>query len=321
MEGETTGQGVKKIKNGTESELERVMREKGLEYRGISIAELPKLEERIFQLHQRGILETNFFREAIINGGFSLPEDFPGIRSLIVVAYPQLSTRLVFTAGGRNVKTVIPPAYRNFRNRILEVKGCLEKAIAEKGFRVDPAFRLPLKALAAGTGLGAYGRNNIIYVSGMGSYHQILAFFTDMDFDESTLKEPRLLELCQDCRICEALCPSGAIAPDRFLLKVRRCLAYVNDAPPEYSFPEWVESGWHNAIYGCMLCQEGCPANENFLENWEEEYFFSEEETQILLEGVPEKELPPELKQKLGEADLLGLLERLPRNLGSLLHN
>lgn len=48
---------------------------------------------------------------------------------------------------------------------------------------------------------------------------------------------------------------------------------------------------------------------------------FSEEETNILLKGVPFADLPEALAEKLERWDLLDLLESIPRNLDVLLHS
>jgi hypothetical protein len=55
------------------------------------------------------------------------------------------------------------------------------------------------------------------------------------------------------------------------------------------------------------------------LEWYEEGARFSEEETRLLLTGVPAAELPAALAEKLGRWDLLELLDLLPRNLAVLL--
>jgi epoxyqueuosine reductase len=77
-----------------------------------------------------------------------------------------------------------------------------------------------------------------------------------------------------------------------------------------------VDPAWHNCLVGCMLCQRVCPENKEVLGWVEEGAEFSQEETALLLEGVPPSQLPDLLMEKLARWDLVDLLDILPRNLG-----
>jgi epoxyqueuosine reductase len=68
-----------------------------------------------------------------------------------------------------------------------------------------------------------------------------------------------------------------------------------------------------------MRCQSVCPENRRVLECYEEGGEFSEEETELLLAGLPLAKLPEVLVEKLERRDLLEWLEMLPRNLNALL--
>jgi epoxyqueuosine reductase len=80
-----------------------------------------------------------------------------------------------------------------------------------------------------------------------------------------------------------------------------------------------VDPAWHNCLVGCMLCQRACPENKEVLGWIEEGAEFSQEETALLLEGVPPSQLPDALMEKLARWDLVDLLDVLPRNLGVFL--
>lgn len=49
-------------------------------------------------------------------------------------------------------------------------------------YQVTPAV-LPKKLLAVYSGLAACGRNDVIYVRGMGSLHRLSAFYSDLPCD------------------------------------------------------------------------------------------------------------------------------------------
>jgi len=65
-----------------------------------------------------------------------------------------------------------------------------------------------------------------------------------------------------------------------------------------------------------MHCQRVCPQNKQFIEWIGGEEEFSEEETALLLEGVPRDRLPARTLGKLEHLSLVDYLDSLPRNLG-----
>ncbi|MGE5613787.1 MAG: hypothetical protein ACM3XR_05225 [Bacillota bacterium] len=75
----------------------------------------------------------------------------------------------------------------------------------------------------------------------------------------------------------------------------------------------------HNSIIGCMKCQGICPENSKYLSNTVEAEDFDENETRVLLEGVPFGQFPEELKHKIRGLGLREFLYALPRNLKALL--
>jgi epoxyqueuosine reductase len=118
---------------------------------------------------------------------------------------------------------------------------------------------LPLKLLAARTGLGQYGRNNISYVDDFGSYHKLTAFYTTYRIPETTWSELHFHPYCSDCHVCEVSCPTGIISHDQFMIDTSKCLPLPNEI--EGSFPDWVKPKAHNALMGCLRCQSNCPIN------------------------------------------------------------
>lgn len=62
-----------------------------------------------------------------------------------------------------------------------------------------------------------------------------------------------------------------------------------------------------------------CPENRDFLGWIEEKEEFSQEETELLLEGKQLDRLPSSVIRKLERLELIEYLDVLPRNLGALL--
>jgi epoxyqueuosine reductase len=177
--------------------------------------------------------------------------------------------------------------------------------------------RLPQKTLAVRCGLAKYGRNNITYVEGMGSFHRLTTLYSDFPSNEDNWRELQMMEMCNECSACTRKCPTGAIPTDRFLLRVERCLTHHNEQPQEVPFPDWIDPSWHNCLVGCLHCQYVCPVNKK-VKNWTEKGpEFTEEETKLILEGIGYHDLHQETKDKIEEFDLVNYFEVLPRNLTS----
>ena len=209
---------------------------------------------------------------------------------------------------------LIPPTYDVSVNA--DAEGVLARTLEPDGYLVAPST-LPLKLLAVRSGLAAYGKNNVSYMPGKGSFHRLMAFYTDLPADDRCWGEPAMLDRCRTCTACITACFTHAIDRDRFLLHAERCLTFLNEFAGE--FPDWVESSWHHCVVGCLQCQALCPENARALKSIETGPTFPENETALLLKGVSQEQLPPELRRKLETLGLLEYLELLPRNLRVLL--
>lgn len=292
------------------------MEEKG--YRGqiVSVEHLRDLEEVIEGSRRSGLLNEELHREYLAGLVYKPSDVLREARSLIVVAVPQPQTRVTFTWRGEVCPVTIPPTYTDYRETDKRVGDILSGILNPEGYRVEKAA-LPLKTLAVRSGLGDYGRNNICYVQGMGSFHRLVAFYTDFPCPEDSWRESQMAKSCQSCQACIDICPTGTITGDRFLIHAERCLTFHNERRSE--FPAWIDSSWHNCLVGCLRCQIACPQNLRFLEWIEGDQVFSEEETSLILEYVPSDRLPLETVKKLERLDLIEYLDVLPRNLRTLL--
>jgi epoxyqueuosine reductase len=240
----------------------------------------------------------------------------PDAKSIIVVAVPRPQSQATFAFSGKKRVLILPPTYVAYQQTTNRVGEFLTEILEKKGYRIAKTA-LPLKLLAVRSGLAEYGINNITYVSGMGSFHQLVAFYSDVPCQEDTWREAQMMKLCEKCQACRRSCPTGAISSDRFLLHVERCIAYSNERTGDVPFPDWINPLWHNCLYGCLHCQRVCPENRLFL-NWiVEKEEFSQQETKLLLRGRSLDRLPNLTLQKLKNLDLVDpdSLDSLPRNL------
>jgi epoxyqueuosine reductase len=300
------------------NKLLRHLEQRGYAGRVVSIRHLDDLRESIAAHLRSGAFDAEFYQERLAWFDFSLPAALPEARSLIVAAAKQPQVRVTFTWHGRPAPTGVPPTYLHGQETDRRIQDCLAEVLAPQGYRAVPAA-LPEKLLAVRSGLAAYGRNNITYVAGLGSFHRPAAFYSDLPCDEEEWQPVRMLERCESCRACLRRCPTGAIGEERFLLHAERCIVYHNEKPGAVPFPAWLEPAWHNCLVGCMHCQAVCPENKAVAGWVEDGPAFSAEETALLVAGTPPDRLPAALVQKLRESDLLDMLDILPRNIKALL--
>jgi epoxyqueuosine reductase len=224
--------------------------------------------------------------------------------------------RIVFHWQGQRVPMVAPPTYVSYTPRTEGVQAILAGWLQHEGYRLAKP-KLPLKTLAVRGGLADYGRNNICYVPGMGSFLQLVGAFSDIPCDGDPWREPKALDRCESCVACLRLCPTGAITNDRFLLRAERCLTYHNEAAGD--FPSWIDPSWHHCLIGCMRCQTACPENRAVLDWFEDRAEFSEQETDLFIQRVPVDRLPAETAAKMKSLEINEDYQLLCRNLSVII--
>ena len=300
--------------------LIRSLASQGYQARLVPVGRLRDLGQTIAKQYRQGLFDQAFYDERLSGFDFELPRELPEAQSLIIVAYADPPVRFSFYRDGKTFQLVVPPTYLHWERKDQQAQQALLALLGQAGYRVAPAAA-PKKLLAACSGLAAYGKNNLTYVQGLGSFHRLAAFVSDLPCEQDPWGEPQVLERCANCQACRRACPTAAIAEGRFLLHAERCLTFLNEKPGTVAFPGWLADGSHNCLVGCMRCQSICPENRDVRDWIEEGADFSEAETELLLAGVPLTELPAGLQEKLARTDLTDLFDYLPRNLEALLAN
>jgi len=284
--------------------------------RMVPIDHLVDLQEAIRSNYTLGLIHEAFYHEQLASFCFDLPSDLPTAQSIIIVAVPTPPMRVVFHWRGKRVPIIIPPTYVSYTPRTENVQTVLEEWLQFEGYHLAKP-QLPLKTLAVGSGLADYGRNNICYVPGMGSYLQLIGAFSDISCDGDSWREPKALDRCQSCTACLRLCPTGAITNNRFLLHAERCLTYHNEAAAD--FPSWIDPAWHHCLIGCLRCQAACPENKALLNWFEDRAEFSEPETSWFVQSVPIDLLPEKTATKIKGLQINEDYRLLCRNLSIML--
>jgi len=296
------------------AELLSQLKQQKYEARIVSIEHIHDLQNAIERHHEQGIFSEELYNEWIAEFDFGPPKNLPNARSLIVVAAPQPQFQVTFFWNAESHSFIVPPNYLCYSDRHAE--NILSQILGRENY-VAGSNLLPKKLLAARSGLAKYGRNNLVYIPRMGSFHRLIIFYSDLPCPEHTWQEVQMMEECRECEACLISCPTGAISSDRFLLHADRCISFYNERAGD--FPEWIKSSMHNALVGCLYCQRVCPLNKPFVQWIEKKAEFSEEETTLLIEGAPQDQLAPATIKKIEELDCLEYLNVLGRNLSALL--
>ncbi len=291
----------------------RRLKNKGHKAQIVSIKHLSNLGQNAAEWKEKNLVDRSLFEEHLTDLVFDLPSDLPDAKSIIVVASPQPNRKVSFAPNGTPVSTIIP--YQYSYETDAEVAKILDGIGVSLHVRFTSAA-LPLKLLAVCSGLAVYGKNNIAYIEGMGSYFRLSAFYSDLPADTDIWLEPQMMERCRNCRFCIKNCPTRAIRSDRFLISAERCITFHNESKKD--FPSWIDPSWHNSLVGCLFCQQNCPENKINKDRIEKGWIFSKEETASIMKQEPIEKLPEATAKKLERLGMLTYYELLPRNLRAL---
>ena len=285
----------------------------------VSISHIDEMRDELFGLRDRNLLDKKLYEDTLSWMSFDPDKILRSAKSIIVVAAPQVITKANFRYKNNTYSLTIPPTYiaDDIRKKVKEL---IDEIVSEYGFS---AQRAPIaqKQLSVKSGLAKYGKNNITYIQGMGSFHTLMSYYTDLDLLEDNWHAPEISSSCANCSICLKNCPTGAISSDRFLLHAEKCITYINEYAGECDFPEWIEPEWHNSLVGCMTCQLKCPENAAYVNKFDDSVSFTEEETRMLLDRIPLESLPADTVLKLKNISMDSSYSILGRNIGMLLRD
>ncbi len=244
---------------------------------------LDQIREELERRRSAGEFDEDFLRQYLGEFPYLRDVDWPLVRTVGVIVMPRPAHVVTFQLETRRLETVVPPTYVRYKETSRLIVHELAVSLSKAGYRVAP-LNVPLKSLAARLGLVTYGRNNITYAKGFGSFHQLVGFASDGDFGptpEPATPGPALSQDCTNCSACRRSCPTGAIGDDRFLLHAERCLTFWNER--QESWPDWLPASGHNSLVGCLACQEVCPQNAGLLRSEAVEEIFTAAETVALM--------------------------------------
>lgn len=113
----------------------------------------------------------------------------------------------------------------------------------------------PEVACAVKAGLGCRGLNGLFITEKYGSWVFLGEIVTDKYFKPYDGERKK----CLSCGVCVRECPTGALSDGR--VNSEKCLSFLSQKKGELS-PEVAEKmAKYNCVWGCDICQRGCPMN------------------------------------------------------------
>lgn len=112
------------------------------------------------------------------------------------------------------------------------------------------------REVAEKAGLGWFGKNACLYVPDYGSWVFLGEIFTNVDL----APDPRVTLDCGDCDRCIRACPTGAII-EPFYVDPNRCISHLTQMSG--SIPLELRERIGLRVWGCDVCQQVCPWNDD----------------------------------------------------------
>jgi epoxyqueuosine reductase len=206
--------------------------------------------EQYFRARQEKEYENEFEEKDIekrINPFFYMPEG----KTIISIAFPYLydldfSSKVYFSKYtlGLDYHSVVKKYLQDICTFIQELGGeCL--------YFVDDNS-LPERYIAAQSGVGFIGKNNMLITEKYGSYVFLGEIITDLVIEPD---EPKYQQ-CGECELCVKSCPTQALND---MNNSNICLSYITQKKDIEDI--WFEQ-FRGRIFGCDTCQRVCPYNK-----------------------------------------------------------
>lgn len=107
-------------------------------------------------------------------------------------------------------------------------------------------------------GLGWIGKHSLLLNRKHGSWFFIGVIVSDLELEPDHPTN----DYCGDCTRCIDACPTGAILPGK-TINSSRCISCLTIENRNDRIPEEFRNQMQNRVFGCDICQDVCPWNNN----------------------------------------------------------
>lgn len=139
------------------------------------------------------------------------------------------------------------------------ITGNTEKVInflSEHGYTgLQVSTGIPVKIMAARSGLGRYGKNAIIQAPSMGNWLGLGLIITDAPLEADSPLDGD----CGECSLCQEACPTGALS-EPYKCNIERCLT-LHTLYNKGTIPYEIREKTGTRIAHCNACIDACPKN------------------------------------------------------------
>jgi epoxyqueuosine reductase len=148
--------------------------------------------------------------------------------------------------------------HRVIKRRLHDLCDELRERFPDETFRacVDTAPLLE-REHATRAGLGAIGKHTLLIEQGVGSYLLLGEIVTTLSLEPTESADAD--DPCGTCTRCIDACPTEAITP--WSVDATRCISYLT-IEHRTAIDERLFAGMGDWLFGCDVCQEGCPHNQ-----------------------------------------------------------
>jgi epoxyqueuosine reductase len=185
----------------------------------------------------------------------------PWARSLILTALPYdaeppaagpMQARVSRYAGGPDYHDVMKERLSRLSDFICGIiPGARSCPVVDTGAVLE-------KAWGAGAALGWQGKHTNLIDHESGSWFFVGELLTELELDPD---ETPITDRCGTCTRCLEACPTQAF-PEPYVLDARRCISYLT-VEHRGPIPEDLRESMGDWVFGCDVCQEVCPWNQD----------------------------------------------------------
>lgn len=179
----------------------------------------------------------------------------------VILSYRALKAELPDDVRPDICRYALYDGYHGFiKTRLHALAEFIQSLLPDRPLRFKAcADSIPLaeRALAHRAGLGFIGRNHLLIHPELGGQLWLGELLTTLPLKPDL---PLETDVCENCGLCIAACPTGALAPDG-TFDARKCLSYLTIEEPD----EMSNAPAHilnSPLFGCDACMMACPCEK-----------------------------------------------------------
>ncbi|MBD8946299.1 MAG: tRNA epoxyqueuosine(34) reductase QueG [Clostridiales bacterium] len=247
-----------------------------IEFTGIAPAE-PMNELREILQDRRRTFGLPAFEEPDLEKRTVPERTLPGAKSIVVCLFPYYSEHCAAQNLAKFAQ--IPDYHTVVMERLKKLCGFIKELFPKANLApfVDTG-PLADKYLAFQAGLGFFGKNTLLINEIYGSYVFVGYIVTNLPLEPDTPSD----KTCMGCGKCLALCPGRALSGGG--LNAFRCVSYITQLKEADAKQKKILSA-QQSVYGCDVCQEVCPHNQDIpqtpIDEWKQPKLTSLEQEKI----------------------------------------